>query len=63
MTKRYVRVVTSTPYDEITEYQELDVGGVDDEKSVESIARDMFHNNCNYGHSVVDESEVPKEER
>jgi hypothetical protein len=59
--KRYIRVVTSTPYDEITEYQELDPEDIAaGEEHLEQIAADMFHNNCNYGYSVVDESEVPE---
>lgn len=62
MTK-YVRVVTSTPYDEITDYAELSPEEADDDKSVERAAADLFYNNCNYGYSVVDESEVPEEHR
>lgn len=59
--KRYIKVVTETPYDEITEYQEL---GLDEtEASIEQIAADIFHNSCNYGYSVVDESDVPEGER
>lgn len=61
--KRYIRVITETPYDEITEYQELTPVDLElGEKHLEEIAADMFHNNCNYGYSVVDENEVPEDE-
>jgi len=62
--KKYIRVVTTTPYDEITEYQELDPSDLEKgERHLEGIATDLFHNNCNYGFSVVDEADVPEGDR
>lgn len=63
MTK-YLKVITETPYDEITSYQELTDADLEaGEKHLEQIAADLFHNECNYGYDVVDESDVPEGER
>jgi hypothetical protein len=59
--KKYIRVITETPYDTITEYQEIE--GDETEKALEGIASDIFYNSCNFGYKVVDESEVPEGER
>jgi hypothetical protein len=59
--KKYLRVITETPYQEITSYQELT--GEESETELADYADGMFHNECNYGYSVVDESEVPEDER
>lgn len=60
MTK-YVKVNISTPYDEFTDY--VEVGDEISEKEVEETAADTFYNRCNYGFKLVDESEVPEDER
>jgi hypothetical protein len=61
--KKYLRVITETPYDSFTDYEELSPGQEGDDVLLASTAADMFHNRCNYGFTVVDESEVPKGDR
>lgn len=62
--KKYIRVVTTTPYDDIVEYQELDPSDLEaGEEHLKRIAADLFYNNCSYGFSVVDEAAVPEEEK
>ena len=59
--KKYLKVITETPHDTITSYAEL--SGEETESQIADSAEDLFHNVCNYGYSVVDESEVPEDER
>lgn len=61
MSKKYLRVDTETPYDTITEYQEIT--GEETQAVLDGYAEDMFNNNCNYGSQVVDEADVPEEDR
>lgn len=61
---KYLKVVTSTRHDEYTEYEELtdrDLEDGEESDHLASLAADTFFNNCNYGYSVVDESEVPED--
>ncbi len=58
---KYVRIVTSTPYDELVDY--VKVGDDISEEGVSETAADAFFNRCNYGYKLVDESEVPEDER
>lgn len=46
---------------DVTEFIPLD--GNESEKDFEELAADAFHNECNYGFSVVDTSEVPEDQR
>jgi len=64
--KKYLKVVTSTRHDEYTEYEELsdeDLKDGEESDHLASLASDLFYNNCNYGYSVVDEDEVPEDQR
>ncbi len=46
---------------DVTEYIELDGDETEDDRN--QMAADAFANHCSYGHSVVDESDVPTGER
>jgi hypothetical protein len=61
VSKKYIRVDTETPWESITDYQEID--GDETQAQLDSIAADIFNNNCTYGHQVVDEEDVPEAER
>lgn len=61
MAKRYLKVITETPYDTIYSYSELD--GTEKDKQLANIAQDLFHNECSYGYEVVDEADVPEDDR
>lgn len=59
--KKYVEVIIETPYDEFTDYYELPPDA--DEETAADMAATGFHNRCNYGYSIVDETQVPEGER
>ena len=59
--KKYVEVIIETPYDEFTDYVELPPDA--DEEVAADMAATSFHNRCNYGYSIVNEDQVPEDER
>lgn len=46
---------------DVTEYHQLE--GDETNKDLEEIAADVLANYCSYGHSIVDESDVPANQR
>lgn len=60
---RYLRVDIEIPYDSTAVFTPLDPLTEYTDKDLEQLAEDLFHNECNYGYSVVDESDVPEGER
>jgi len=59
---KYLRIsIEQGPSEGVIVYEPLD--GNETEEELEQQAADYFHNYCSYGFSVVDESEVPKDER
>lgn len=60
---RYLRVDIETRYDSTSVFTALDPLTEYTDKDLERVAEDLFYNECNYGYSVVDESDVPEGER
>ena len=60
---RYLRVDIETIHDSYPVFDRLDDLTEYTENELEEVAEVLFGNECNYGYSVVDESEVPAEDR
>ncbi len=60
--KKYLRVsIDNGSGQSVVVYEELD--GDESESDREESAADIFSMYCSYGHEVVDESDVPEDER
>lgn len=58
---KYLRVDVEMPHDSQSVFEEL--GGDETDEQLDSIAADCLATLVTYGYSVVDESEVPEDER
>ena len=60
--KKYLKIVIEAgPPEAVTEFEPL--RGDESVEAMEQQAADVFSNYCSYGFVVVDESEVPEDER